>query len=318
MFGIRYPGAGRVGSTAVSRRTLLHAGGALALTGLVGHSSLGVALAQDATPAAGSYPTVEITARNYAFNIPANIAGGWTQLTFHNEGPADHHAMFIKLNDGTTFDDFKKASEAPDLGALFALGVSIGGAPTISAGQTASAILNFDPGNYAVICAIPDENGKPHYQMGMLNSVEVTTDTTELAQPQSDASVELTEFMFTGLPATVTTGAHTWEVKDTGRQLHEFVVYQIVAPGMTFDQVKGILMASAATPTASPAAESSPPAGGPPFIAVGGTGPMSPGYTNYAVLDLKAAEYFAICFVPDVATGAPHFALGMMMGFTVS
>jgi hypothetical protein len=318
MSGNRYLGADQVGSMVVSRRTVLQAGGALALAGVVGRSSLRTALAQDATPAAGSYPTVEITAKNYAFDIPASIAGGWTQLTFHNEGPADHHAMFIKLNDGASFDDFKKVSASPDLGALFALGVSIGGAPSISEGQTASVILNLEPGSYAVICAIPDENGMPHYQMGMLNSVEVSAATTQLAQPQSDASVELTEFMFNGLPSTVTTGAHTWEVKDTGKQLHEFVVYQIVAPGMTFNDVQTILMASAATPTASPAAESSPAAGGPPFIAVGGTGPMSPGYTNFALLDLRAGEHFAICFVPDVATGAPHFALGMMMGFTVS
>jgi len=45
---------------------------------------------------------------------------------------------------------------------------------------------------------------------------------------------------------------------------------------------------------------------------------MSPEFTNFAVPDLKTGEYFAICFVPDVATGAPHFPLGMMMGFTVS
>ncbi len=45
---------------------------------------------------------------------------------------------------------------------------------------------------------------------------------------------------------------------------------------------------------------------------------MSPGETNYAVLDLAAGDYIAICFVPDAETGAPHFALGMIAGLTVS
>jgi hypothetical protein len=45
---------------------------------------------------------------------------------------------------------------------------------------------------------------------------------------------------------------------------------------------------------------------------------MNPGYTNWAVLDLEAGDYLAICFVPDPATGQPHFALGMVMPFTVA
>jgi hypothetical protein len=45
---------------------------------------------------------------------------------------------------------------------------------------------------------------------------------------------------------------------------------------------------------------------------------MNPGYTNWAVLDFAPADYVAICFVPDPETGAPHFALGMIMPFSVS
>jgi hypothetical protein len=45
---------------------------------------------------------------------------------------------------------------------------------------------------------------------------------------------------------------------------------------------------------------------------------MSVGVTNWLLLDLEAGDYFAICYVPDPTTGAPHFALGMMMPFTVA
>ena len=56
----------------------------------------------------------------------------------------------------------------------------------------------------------------------------------------------------------------------------------------------------------------------PPFTSVGGVAPMSTGYTNYAPLDFTPGEYFSICFVPDPESGAPHAALGMIMGFTVA
>jgi hypothetical protein len=44
---------------------------------------------------------------------------------------------------------------------------------------------------------------------------------------------------------------------------------------------------------------------------------MSAGYTNFMELVLAAGEYVALCFVPDVETGAPHAALGMVMPFVV-
>jgi hypothetical protein len=45
---------------------------------------------------------------------------------------------------------------------------------------------------------------------------------------------------------------------------------------------------------------------------------MNPGYTNWALPDLEPGEYVAICFVPDPESGLPHFALGMLMPFTVA
>jgi hypothetical protein len=45
---------------------------------------------------------------------------------------------------------------------------------------------------------------------------------------------------------------------------------------------------------------------------------MSTGFTVWSVFDFEPGDYFAICFVPDPASGAPHFALGMIAPFTVT
>ncbi len=43
-----------------------------------------------------------------------------------------------------------------------------------------------------------------------------------------------------------------------------------------------------------------------------------PGQVGWLTLDLPAGEYAALCFIPSAANwGAPHFALGMLNGFTV-
>ena len=45
---------------------------------------------------------------------------------------------------------------------------------------------------------------------------------------------------------------------------------------------------------------------------------MSPKETNWLKVDLAAGNYLALCFMPDAGSGAPHFALGMAMPFTVA
>ena len=222
---------------------------------------------------------------------------------------------------GLDVDDFEAAAKSKDFGALFAVSSSAGGPGSIDAGQESTVIFNLQTGTYVVVCVIPDENGTPHYQMGMLAPLTVTEVLTAGTEPTAETTVDLIEFSFKNLPAELAAGKHIWKVTDTGKQLHELGICKL-SPGVTFDQVKAML---SAPPPASPVAgqaSSSPAAtpvmsGPPPFVVVAGVAPMSPGETNWAMLDLTAGGYFAICFVPDPKTGAPHFALGMLMPFTV-
>jgi hypothetical protein len=322
--------------TAFTRRATLKGLGAASLAVLGARASLALTAAQDATPATGDYPTVAFTAKDYQFlGLPASIPGGLTRLSMTQEGPADHHAMFMRLNDGVTPDDFMAALQSGDFGALLGAAVSLGGPNAGAIGTTTNVVVDLTPGQYMVVCLVPDEEtGMPHAAMGMLAPLEVTEAGATAQPPESDLTVDLVDFAFEGLSSEIAAGGHTWTVMDTGEQVHEMVIYKM-AEGVPYSVAESIFLAPpAASPEASPegmeempedmemaspAAESSPMAGGPPpFSAYGGIAPMSPGVTNYLELDLTAGEYFAICFVPDFASGAPHFALGMIMPFTVA
>ena len=319
---------------ALTRRTALKGLGVASLATLAARASLVRANAQDATPASGDYPTVAFTAKDYEFiGLPASIPGGYTRLSMLQEGPADHHAMFMRLNDGVTADDFMAALQSGDFGAILGAATSFGGPNAGAIGTTTNVILYLTPGQYLVVCLVPDEEtGMPHAAMGMLTPLEVTEPDTAAQPPESDLTVDLVDFAFEGLTSEIAAGPHTWAVTDTGEQLHELVLYKM-AEGVPYSVAESIFMAPpAASPEASPEgmeempeematpmAESSPMAGGPPpFTAFGGIAPMNPGATNFLELDLTIGEYFAICFIPDFATGAPHFALGMIMPFTVA
>ncbi|MGI8485877.1 MAG: hypothetical protein ACR2OU_16660 [Thermomicrobiales bacterium] len=294
-----------------------------ALRGL-GAAGLAAVFVARGTPFVGAqadtYPKLAITAKDYEFQLPATVPGGYTEITLKNEGPDTHHAMFMRLNEGKTLDDFMAAAKLPNFGALFAVSTSQGGPASIDAGQESSVILNLQTGQYVVICVIPGPDGMPHYQMGMLAPITVTEVLTAGTEPTAETTVDLVDFSFENLPKELPAGKHTWKVTDTGKQVHELSINRL-APGVTFDQVKAMLMAplpaspvpgAVATPQATPVMS-----GPPPFVAMAGVAPMSPGETNWALIDVTAGDYFAICFVPDTKTGAPHFMLGMIMPFTV-
>jgi hypothetical protein len=245
--------------------------------------------------------------------VPATLPGGLTRLTLNNEGSVDHHAMFMRVNEGATLADLETALTGPDFGPIFAAATSLGG-PEVAAGLAATAIVDLLPGQYLVVCVIPGDDGIPHYMMGMQAPVEVTVAAAGTA-PTADATIELVDFGFGAMPMQATPGRHVWEVTNVGEQLHEFLILR-PALGVTYDQV---LASFAPPPAATPGVlvEATPAVAEPLYDIIGGAAPMSPGQTNWAVLDLEAGEHIAICFVPDPASGAPHFALGMIMPLTV-
>jgi hypothetical protein len=308
------------------RRTLL--GGAAALAGAlalgVTWSSSGAALAAQN----GDYPESVYSAKEYAFDGPVEIAAGVSKLTMQNVGMMDHHFMLLKFADGKTMADFGPAMEQ-GLGGLATLGVAVGGPGSASPGENSSVLMDLVEGNYVAMCLIPDDDGIPHAAKGMVLPITVTAAATPTAQVAltADATVTLTEFHFMGIPETSAAGPQLWEITNTGTQLHEMGIAKL-APGVTFEMVQAMLMSTEATPAADMAAMATPDAAtndmatpaaaGAPFTSIGGAAPMSPGTSLWYTADLDAGDYFAICFVPDSESGAPHFVLGMISPFTIS
>jgi hypothetical protein len=307
----------------ISRRTMLQGTASIAGAGLIGLALKQTVFAHshDATPAAGSYPQSTYTAKEYAFDGPVNLTAGFNEITLQNDGTMDHHGMLLKLHDGKSVADLATVKDLP---GLFQVAGGVGGPGGTGPKQTATVILNLEAGNYVLVCIIPDADGVPHMAKGMALPITVAPAIGEVdAAPVEDASFELAEFAFPDFPKTVTAGPHVWKVTNAGAQLHELIINRI-ADGVTADQVLAMLAAPAdpmagmdmGTPgaTAPAAAENA----GPPFIGITGIAPMGPKETNWLKLDLAAGNYLALCFVPDSESGAPHFALGMAMPFTVA
>ncbi|HEX6950240.1 MAG TPA: hypothetical protein VF127_11640, partial [Nitrospira sp.] len=169
-------------------------------------------------------------------------------------------------------------------------------------GSVASATVNLTEGDYVVICWIPNKNGVPHVALGMQKALSVQGGKpTKVSQLKPSVTIKQIDYQFI-FSKPVESGLQTIEVTNHGSQPHEVVVVRLT-PGAT---VKDVI--ASFEPGAS---------GPPPGELVSGITGIEKGERVYFTGEFERGRYGLICFVPDAATGRPHFLLGMTTEFTV-
>jgi hypothetical protein len=257
------------------------------------------------TAAQQSIPSVTIKAMDFSFDQPKTIPAGLVDLTFVNNGAQPHQIQLVRINDGN-FEAFASAlKKNGPIPSTLQLVTGAGGANTIDPGGKQEVILNLSQGEYASICFVSGSDNVPHFMKGMLQHLTVTgSPNTSQTQPQANTVITLKDFAI-AVPTTVPAGVVTWKVTNDGPQLHEMDILKLHS-GVTFEQFQKLLSSQ------------SPPSGPPPFDDAGGIAALQPGTSGWVKLNLQPGTYVAMCFVPDVKTGKPHFMLGMVSTFTVA
>ncbi len=267
------------------------------------------ACGEGATPTPLPTPTpvpqineVSFTAIDFDYTGPSSIPAGMTRISLANEGQELHHQQLIKLPEGTSSEDLL-AALAQGPGAPPPPGIeSAGGVSVLAPGGSGTATLNLQPGNYVMLCFVPNGEGVPHFALGMATSLTVTAATSPLAaEPDSDLTVDMFDFGFK-LSEPITAGVQTIRVTNSGPQDHEAFLVQL-APGAT-----AMDFLAAFEPGAQ---------GPPPGLPLGGFQSITNGGGGFFTADFAPGNYALVCFVEDVASGAPHAVLGMIEEFTI-
>jgi hypothetical protein len=262
------------------------------------------------TPGPTAPAKVTVDAADFTFALPSQIPAGYDNVTIRNHGKEGHQIGFIKLG-SMTFADFKAAATTTDLNKMKGT-TFLAGPNGADPGQSATAMVKLDPGDYAVACFIPaNADGKPHAAHGMIAPVKVvkTAESYEVA-PKADSTITLSEFKF-GLPAGFT-GKGLVDVSNIGKQVHELVIVKL-NPGKTLNDAKGFFLTPPGTP---------PPAGPPPFTAIpdlGGITGLGAGQHAWLNMNLTPGNYVMLCFFPDTSdkAGLPHALKGMIKAFQI-
>lgn len=125
------------------------------------------------TPHGGQLPVAdgEIRLKDFGFTA-SNLTAGTHTFHIINDGPQTHEVQLVRLNPGTTGQQFL-AAMAP--GATAPPPGTFGGGPgALSAGLDNYWTVTFAPGNYLFVCFVPDTaDGAPHIMKGMVHEFSI-------------------------------------------------------------------------------------------------------------------------------------------------
>lgn len=246
-------------------------------------------------------------ATEYAYEGPESIPGGWSRLTLNNQGQLSHDLILAKLDEGKTIDDVMAALEAegpPEWAQFY-------GSITAEPGQSESYVVELTPGNYVLLSFGEAEDGPPDAAQGMIATLTVTEPQAEVAEaelPQADAEINMADYSFI-INNNIEAGQQLLHVSNTGKELHEMVIYQL-KDGVTMADFQAALEKEMSGEEMSAEEESQ-------FEFIGNT-LMSPGVSSYFSLNFEPGNYVFICHIPSPAHEMqPHFALGMIQEVNV-
>ncbi|MFZ5876426.1 MAG: hypothetical protein ACOYXU_08460 [Nitrospirota bacterium] len=249
------------------------------------------------------YPIVSFDAFEYGFRGADRVEPGLANLQVVNAGKQPHQMQLVKLEAGHTAADFAAAAKTnprrlPNWSRL------VGGPNGAVAGERTSTLQFLAPGDYVLVCWLPDAGGTPHFSLGMTKSITVLPGTAKPeAEPVPDVTITLADFEYK-LSKPITAGRHTIRVVNSGQQVHETLVVQLPAKGTS--KAFGAALAPGKPPSVTP-----------PGKPVGGVVGLAPGDSAVFQMAFTPGRYGLLCLFPDHDTGQPHFEKGMAMEFDV-
>jgi hypothetical protein len=115
---------------------------------------------------------VTLSLSDYKFELSKPLAAGKQMIKVENMAAQPHEVVLVQLAPGKTMEDVGKwvfDMKGPPPGK------PIGGIPGFVKGKNTFFEANLEPGDYGMICFIPDaKDGKPHVAHGMVQQFKVS------------------------------------------------------------------------------------------------------------------------------------------------
>ena len=257
--------------------------------------------ASSSEPAQLTVTASEPSEGKYAFDVPEEVEGGTVQLTFKNTGAQGHEFAIVRVTDGTTADQLVEGLFAEEGAPIpdSLIGAPGGGGGT-APGATNVSTISLEKGTYVYFCTFQEGDEPPHYVNGMLGEFTVKDVASTAPLPDTDASIEPSEYKFdvSGLKA----GENTITFANKGEQFHHVIAVPM-AEGATLDEAVTFLSSE------GDGSEGPPPVD---FAKEQDVAVTGPGEAQVVNMTFESGSYVFLCFITDKEGGPPHYTTGMV------
>ena len=110
---------------------------------------------------------VAVSATDYAFEFGAPTAGP-TSFTMTNDGDETHVMLLAKVAEGSSVEEVLEAEDTEGLTDVELVSDSA------TPGDEAVLTADLTPGDWVMVCFLPDADGTPHYELGMVSDFTIT------------------------------------------------------------------------------------------------------------------------------------------------
>lgn len=128
-------------------------------------------------PAVGAQASAPVADINmvlddYSFQSTPAITAGRRTIRVENRAKQSHEVLIARLEPGKTPQDLLRFIEKPE---GMPPGKIVGGTTGMATGEVNHVVIDFEPGEYALLCFVPDAgDGKPHFVHGMVQQIRVS------------------------------------------------------------------------------------------------------------------------------------------------
>lgn len=109
---------------------------------------------------------VEITLREYTFDVEEPVRPGRVVFRVSNQGKLDHDLALVELPDDVATVDELVDSDRPGVAPVYTMA-------TRAPGETGLFAVDLPEGRYALLGFESGQDGTPHYRNGMVADLEV-------------------------------------------------------------------------------------------------------------------------------------------------
>lgn len=173
---------------------------------------------RDAASTAARDGELTIVATDDGYEFPSEVREGWVHVTFENHGSTIHEAMFIKLPEDMTAEEYleevRSGTDFPE-GAL-----DYSGPGLTSPGLSIEVWVELEAGNYILACWF-----RGHLLRDPVQRLTVVADPSFRTEPpREDVTLRLLDYRYE-LNGEFSEGPQVIRVETPGPSMHEFDIF---------------------------------------------------------------------------------------------